>query len=125
MWFVRPVYSDDLSGIVSLLRVRTGPRAMRDSCRPWSRTSPTKSRLSSPKKASVPPSWMLRASQRKSCILGEFNLLVCKVFGTFIAKKLVSMAELETREQHKQSQLVSVPHFKWSLTSEWKPQLYN
>lgn len=84
VWFVRPVCSDDLSGIVSLLRVQTGLRAMRDSCRPWSRTSPTKSLLSSPKKASVPPSWMLRASQRKLCILDDFYLLFCKVFCLFI-----------------------------------------
>lgn len=74
MWIVRPVYRGDLSGIVYLFRVQTGLRAMRDSCRPWSRTSRTKSPLSLPKKACAPPSWTLRASQRKWCILHEMHV---------------------------------------------------
>lgn len=50
------------------LRVRTGVRAMRDSCRPWSRTNPRKSPLSSSKKGSVLPSLTLRASRREFSI---------------------------------------------------------
>lgn len=50
------------------VRVRTGVRVMRGSSKLLSRMNLTKSPLSLSKKVYVPPSWMLRASQRKLTI---------------------------------------------------------
>lgn len=60
---IKAVQGDDL--LSGPLRVRTGARAMRGSCRLWSRMNRTKSPLSLSRKVSVPPNLMLKGSQRE------------------------------------------------------------
>lgn len=86
------------SGFAPPLRVRTGVRVMRGSCRLWSRMNPTKSQLLSSKKVSVLPNWMPRASRRKlgtSFLRFSVSLLLkVIIFFQHIASGLISFSDL-------------------------------
>lgn len=77
--FTCPVLSVSLYTIVTCgfnpPRVRIGVRVTRDSCMRWSKTNQRKLLLSLPKKASVLPNWILRASLRKSLISSHMNTM--------------------------------------------------